>query len=64
MTFVSEPVVDAESKREAQFGGKRMDIGVVVALSGFGLASLLVVLIGIISAVSAVTGFKSNNDED
>ena len=41
-----------------------MDIGVVVALSGFGLASLLVVLIGIISAVSAVTGFKSNNDED
>ena len=30
-----------------------MDIGVVVALSGFGLASLLVVLIGIVSAVSA-----------
>jgi hypothetical protein len=41
-----------------------MDIGVVVALSGFGLAALLVVLIGIISAVSAVTGFKSTNDED
>ena len=41
-----------------------MDIGVVVALAGFGLASLLVVLIGIVSAVSAVTGFKSNNDED
>ncbi len=41
-----------------------MDFGVIVAISCFALSSLLVVLIGIVSAVSAVTGFKSNNDEE
>lgn len=46
------------------FGGITMDFGVIVAISCFSLSALLVVLVGIVAAVSAVTGFKSNNDED
>ena len=44
-----------------------MDIGVVVALSCLGLATLLVVLMGIIAGVSAVTGINVSSpqqDED
>ena len=36
----------------------RMDIGVVIALSVFGLGGLLAVLMGIIAAISAVTGIN------
>ena len=35
-----------------------MDIGVVIALSVFGLGGLLAVLMGIIAAISAVTGIN------
>lgn len=37
-----------------------MDIGVIVALSGLGLAALLAVLMGIVAGISAVVG---NQDE-
>lgn len=42
-----------EAKKE-----ERMDIGVVIALSVFGLGGLLAVLMGIIAAISAVTGIN------
>ena len=38
--------------------GIQMDIGVVIALSVFGLGGLLAVLMGIIAAISAVTGIN------
>ena len=40
-----------------------MDTGVVIALAGLGLVVLLVVLMGVVAGVSAVVGFKSQNDE-
>ena len=44
-----------------------MDIGVVIALSVFGLGALLAVLMGIIAGISAVTGINVSSpqqDED
>lgn len=39
-----------------------MDIGVIVALSGLGLAALLAVLMGIVAGISAVVGIGSPQD--
>ena len=36
-----------------------MDIGVIIALAGFGLTALLAVLMGIVAAIAAVTGIGS-----
>ena len=41
-----------------------MDIGVIVALSGLGLAALLAVLMGIVAAISAVTGIATPHEEE
>ena len=41
-----------------------MDIGVIVALSGFGLAALLAVLMGIVADISAVTGIGSPHEDE
>ena len=41
-----------------------MDIGVIVALSGLGLAALLAVLMGIIAGISAVVGIGSPHQDE
>jgi hypothetical protein len=41
-----------------------MDIGVIVALSGLGLATLLAVLMGIVAGISAVVGIGSPHQDD
>ncbi len=41
-----------------------MDIGVIIALSGFGLAALLAVLMGIVAAIAAVTGIGSPHQDE
>ena len=41
-----------------------MDIGVIVALSGLGLAALLAVLIGIVAGISAVVGIGSPHQDE
>ena len=41
-----------------------MDIGVIVALSGLGLAALLAVLVGIVAGISAVVGIGSPHQDE
>ena len=41
-----------------------MDIGVIVALSGLGLAALLAVLVGIVAGISAVVGIGSPHEDE
>lgn len=41
-----------------------MDIGVIVALAGLGLTTLLVVLMGIVAGVSAVVGIGSPHEDE
>jgi len=41
-----------------------MDTGVIVALSGLAVVVLLVVLMGVVAAVSAVVGFRSPHEEE
>lgn len=41
-----------------------MDIGVIVALSGLGLAALLAVLKGIVAGISAVVGIGSPHQDE
>lgn len=41
-----------------------MDIGVIVALSGLGLAALLAVLMGIVAGISAVVGIGSPHEDE
>ena len=41
-----------------------MDIGVIVALSGLGLAALLAVLMGIVAGISAVVGIGSPHQDE
>lgn len=41
-----------------------MDIGVIVALAGLGLTTLLVVLMGIVAGVSAVAGIGSPYEDE
>ena len=41
-----------------------MDIGVIIAISGLGLAALLAVLMGIVAGISAVVGSGSPHQDD
>ena len=41
-----------------------MDIGVIIALAGFGLTALLAVLMGIVAAIAAVTGIGSPHHDE
>ena len=41
-----------------------MDIGVIVALSGLGLAALLAGLMGIVAGISAVVGIGSPHQDE
>ena len=41
-----------------------MDIGVIVALSGLGLAALVAVLMGIVAGISAVVGIGSPHQDE
>ena len=41
-----------------------MDIGVIVALSGLGLAALLAVLMWIVAGISAVVGIGSPHQDE
>ena len=41
-----------------------MDIGVIIALSGLGLTTLLVVLMGIVAGVSAVVVIGSPHEDE
>ena len=41
-----------------------MDIGVIVALSGLGLAALLAVLMAIVAGISAVVGIGSPHQDE
>ena len=41
-----------------------MDIGVIIALAGLGLTTLLVVLMGVVAGVSAVGGIGSPHQDD
>ncbi len=41
-----------------------MDIGVIIALAGFGLTALLAVLMGIVAAIAAVTGIGSPHQDE
>ena len=41
-----------------------MDIGVIIAISGLGLAALLAVLMGIVAGISAVVGIGSAHQDD
>ena len=41
-----------------------MDIGVIVELSGLGLAALLAVLMGIVAGISAVVGIGSPHQDE
>ena len=41
-----------------------MDIGVIVAVSGLGLTTLLVVLLAVVAGVSAVVGIGSPHQDD
>ena len=46
-------------------GGKKMDLGVVIGLAAFGVMALIGVLMGIIAAVSTVSGIDTrDNDGD
>ena len=44
--------------------GKIMEAGVLVAVIAFGVMALVAVLVGIIAAVSTVSGLKQTLDDD